>query len=46
MLADRVAWAHVDQTGMALFEEAQARGVAAAEAIAPLVGASLGETWL
>jgi hypothetical protein len=45
-LADRVAWAHVDQTGMALFEEAQARGVRAAEATAEDLGVALGESWL
>jgi hypothetical protein len=31
---------------MALFEEAQARGVRAAEILAPKLGVSLGETWL
>jgi phytoene dehydrogenase-like protein len=45
-LTDRVAWAHVDQSGMALFEEAQARGVQAAETVARAIGVSLGETWL
>ena len=46
LLADRVAWAHVDQGGIALFEEAQARGVRAAEALAGPLGVDLGETWL
>lgn len=42
----RVVWAHVDQSGMALFEEAQARGVRAAEVVAQAMGVVLGETWL
>lgn len=46
LLADRVAWAHVDQSGIALFEEAQARGVRAAEALAAAIGVDLGESWL
>ncbi|NUQ73468.1 MAG: FAD-dependent oxidoreductase [Polyangiaceae bacterium] len=45
-LDERIAWGHVDQSGMALFEEAQARGVRAAEILAPKLGLSLGETWL
>lgn len=45
-LDERIAWAHVDQSGMALFEEAQARGVRAAETIARAIGVGLGETWL
>jgi hypothetical protein len=45
-LDPRIAWAHVDQSGIALFEEAQARGVHAAEALAPAIGVDLGETWL
>ncbi|AUX41787.1 hypothetical protein SOCE26_032120 [Sorangium cellulosum] len=45
-LDERVAWAHVDQPGMALFEEAQACGVRAAEAIAGAVGIAIGESWL
>jgi hypothetical protein len=45
-LDERIAWAHVDQSGMALFEEAQARGVQAAETLAPKLGVNLGETWL
>jgi hypothetical protein len=46
ILDERIAWAHVDQAGMALFEEAQASGVKAAEAIAGVLGANAGETWL
>jgi protoporphyrinogen oxidase len=46
LLGERIAWAHVDQAGMALFEEAQARGVKAAEAIAGALGKDPGETWL
>lgn len=42
----RIAWAHVDQPGMALFEEAQAAGVRAAEALARELGLTLGESWL
>lgn len=45
-LGERIAWAHVDQSGMALFEEAQARGVRAAERIGRSIGVDLGETWL
>jgi len=46
-LLDRhIAWAHVDQTGFALFEEANQRGVRAAEAIADALGAARGESWL
>jgi len=45
-LGPHVAWAHVDQSGMALFEEAQAHGVRAAEVIARAIGVELGETWL
>ncbi|MEJ7728076.1 MAG: FAD-dependent oxidoreductase [Polyangiaceae bacterium] len=45
-LGERIAWAHVDQTGMALFEEAQARGVRAAEALAAPLSLDLGPTWL
>lgn len=46
-LLDRhLAWAHVDQTGFALFEEATQRGVRAAEALADAVGAARGESWL
>jgi hypothetical protein len=45
-LHERIAWGHVDQSGMALFEEAQARGVRAAETLAPGIGVTLGESWL
>lgn len=45
MVASRVAWAHVDQSGIALFEEANVRGVAAAEALAKELGVQTGETW-
>ncbi|MBI4702069.1 MAG: FAD-dependent oxidoreductase [Deltaproteobacteria bacterium] len=41
-----VAWAHVDRTGMALFEEANLHGVRAAESIADALGAARGESWL
>lgn len=46
VLAERIAWAHVDQSGMALFEEAQARGVRAAETVAEMLGIGVGESWL
>lgn len=46
LVGERVAWAHSDQAGIALFEEAQARGVAAAEALAGALGLAAGETWL
>ncbi len=46
MLAPGIAWAHVDQPGLALFEEANLRGVRAAEQIAQAVGVDLGESWL
>jgi len=46
LLDDRVAWAHADQPGMALFEESQASGVRAAEALARPLGVELGATWL
>jgi hypothetical protein len=45
-LDERITWGHADQSGMALFEEAQARGVRAAEALAPSIGVALGESWL
>ncbi|HVY49687.1 MAG TPA: FAD-dependent oxidoreductase, partial [Minicystis sp.] len=45
LVAPSVAWAHVDQTGMALFEEALLRGVRAAEALGPALGVDVGETW-
>ncbi len=46
LLAPNVGWAHVDQSGVALFEEALGRGVRAAEALAPALGASFGESWM
>jgi hypothetical protein len=46
-LIDRhIAFAHVDQTGFALFEEANQRGVVAAESIADALGAKRGESWM
>jgi hypothetical protein len=44
-LAPGIAWAHVDQTGIALFEEANMRGVRAAEALADDLGVPIGESW-
>jgi len=46
LLEERIAWAHADQPGMALFEESQASGIRAAEALAPALGLNLGPTWL
>ena len=46
LLGDKVAWAHVDQSGMALFEEANLRGVRAAEAIAEQLGVHLPNSWI
>lgn len=46
LLNERVAWAHVDQSGFAIFEEANYRGVAAAEALAAKLGINAGESWL
>lgn len=46
MLGERVAWAHVDQSGIALFEEAQYRGVRAAESLARALGKDPGESWI
>jgi glycine/D-amino acid oxidase-like deaminating enzyme len=46
LLDERVAWAHADQPGMALFEESQASGVRAAEFLAPALGVEAGSTWL
>jgi hypothetical protein len=46
LLDAQIAWAHVDQTGFALFEEANQRGVRAGEAIADAIGAARGESWL
>jgi len=46
LLDARVAWAHVDRTGYALFEEANAHGVRAAEALAENLSAEIGASWL
>jgi hypothetical protein len=46
LLDERIAWAHVDRTGYALFEEANAHGVRAAEALAAKVTATVGSSWL
>lgn len=46
MLTPRIAWAHVDLTGFALFEEANAHGLRAAEAICDALGVKRGESWL
>jgi hypothetical protein len=46
MLDRHIAWAHVDQTGFALFEEANLRGVRAAEQIAEALGRKVGRSWL
>jgi hypothetical protein len=46
LLDERIAWAHVDQSGYALFEEANAHGVRAAEAIGAALGATMGASWL
>jgi hypothetical protein len=46
MLGERIAWAHVDQTGFALFEEANLHGVRAAERVAEAIGADGGESWI
>ncbi|HZO15446.1 MAG TPA: NAD(P)-binding protein [Polyangiaceae bacterium] len=46
MLDDRIAWAHVDQTGFALFEEANLHGVRAAEHLLRTLDASVGESWI
>jgi Flavin containing amine oxidoreductase len=46
MIGDRVAWAHVDQSGYALFEEATDRGVRAAEALADALGVDAGSTFV
>jgi hypothetical protein len=44
-VAPRVAWGHVDQSAMALFEEAQVAGVRAAERVFDELGV-VHETWL
>jgi protoporphyrinogen oxidase len=41
-----VVWGHADAAGIALFEEAQAAGLRAAESAARHAGIDLGETWL
>lgn len=46
MLAERLAWAHVDQSGYALFEEATDRGVRAAEALGEALGVEMGESYV
>lgn len=46
LLDERIAWAHVDQSGYALFEEANAHGVRAAEAICEVLGVNPGASWL
>lgn len=45
LLGERTSYAHVDVTGLALFEEAQRSGVRAAEALAPSLGLQLGDSW-
>jgi len=46
-LLDRhIAWAHVDQTGFAIFEEANLHGVRAAEHVADSLGAERGDSWV
>jgi hypothetical protein len=45
-LDERIAWAHVDQSGIALFEEANLQGVRAAEHIAGVIGVAHGESWI
>lgn len=44
-VAPRVAWGHVDQSAMALFEEAQSAGVRAAERVLEELGVAA-ESWL
>lgn len=46
MIAERVAWGHVDQTGYALFEEATDRGVRAAEALGEALGLPMGDSYV
>jgi hypothetical protein len=46
LLGERVAWAHVDQTGFALFEEANLHGVRAAEHVAAAIGVDAGPSWI
>ncbi len=45
-LAPGVVWGHVDQSAMALFEEAQVAGVRAAEVLARSLGMALDESWV
>jgi hypothetical protein len=45
-LGDRIAWAHVDQTGFALFEEASYRGMRAAEAVLDHLDVKRGSSYL
>ena len=45
-LANNIAWAHVDQSGIALFEEANTHGVRAAEAVLDGLGHRRGESWI
>jgi hypothetical protein len=44
-LSPGVAWAHVDQTGFALFEEASYHGTRAAEAVLDHLGVRRGESF-
>ncbi len=44
-LSERIAWAHTDGHGVALFEEAQRAGVLAAEHVALSARIDLGATW-
>ena len=44
--SEPIAWGHADTSGMALFEEAQAAGLRAAERAAHLADIDLGATWL
>ena len=46
VLDERIAWAHVDQSGYALFEEANTHGIRAAEHIAHVLGVNAGTSWL
>ncbi len=46
LIADQVAWAHVDQTGLALFEEANTHGVRAAEAVLAQLGVAASDSWI
>jgi protoporphyrinogen oxidase len=45
-LSERIAWAHVDQTGFALFEEATHHGVTAAEQTCTTLDVPPGESYL